>query len=149
MKYALKLIAWIKKKIVRCDLFGHTSLARELASGCSRNWCAKLPRTAVGCACRNTVAGSPCSCGGSYYHPLFKSWGWNEPAPTSAPVQDEAVQVILGMNQKHILFPYPGIFQPLFQPQNFPLLPTPFLFLVFFVVVFLCVLSSMSLRRRR
>jgi len=27
-----------------------------------------------------------------------------------APVQDEAVQVILGMNQKHILFPCLGIF---------------------------------------
>jgi hypothetical protein len=71
MKYGLKLIAWIKKKILRCDLFGHTSLARELASGCPRNWCAKLPRTAVGCACRNTVAGRRCSCRGGYYRPLL------------------------------------------------------------------------------
>jgi hypothetical protein len=38
--------------------------------------------------------------------------GWSEPAATCAPVQDEAVQAILGMNQKHILFPCPGIFQP-------------------------------------
>jgi hypothetical protein len=51
------------------------------------------------------------------------------------PVQDEAVQTVLRMNQKHILFPYPGIFQGLvfriFQPpslpQNFPLLPTSLL----------------------
>jgi hypothetical protein len=38
--------------------------------------------------------------------------GWSEPAATCAPVQDEAVQAILGMNQKHILFPCPVIFQP-------------------------------------
>jgi hypothetical protein len=43
---------------------------------------------------------------------------------TNALVQDEAVQVILGMNQKHILFPCPRIFQPAYLPQNFPLLPT-------------------------
>jgi hypothetical protein len=49
---------------------------------------------------------------------------YNEPPTTNAPVQDEAVQAVLGMNQKHILFPCSGIFQP----QNFPLLPTsPFL----------------------
>jgi len=29
--------------------------------------------------------------------------GWSEPAATSAPVQDEAVQAVLRMNQKHIL----------------------------------------------
>jgi hypothetical protein len=49
--------------------------------------------------------------------------GWSKPAATSALVQDEAIQTFLGMNQKHILFPYPEIFQPLFLPQNFPLLP--------------------------
>jgi len=49
--------------------------------------------------------------------------GWNEPAATNAPVGDEVVQAILGMNQKHILLPYPGIFQPLSLPQHFPLLP--------------------------
>jgi hypothetical protein len=55
-------------------------------------------------------------------HPV----GWSEPAATSAPVQDEAVQAILGMNQKHILFPCPGIFSPL-RPKIFPsyLLPSP------------------------
>jgi hypothetical protein len=36
-----------------------------------------------------------CSC------PLIR--GWTEPAATNAPVKDEAVQAILGMNQKHIL----------------------------------------------
>ncbi len=50
--------------------------------------------------------------------------GWSEPAATSAPVQDGAVQAVLGMNPKHILFPSPGIFKPLSLPQNFPL---PFL----------------------
>ncbi len=49
---------------------------------------------------------------------------WSEPGATSAPVQDEAIQAILGLNQKHILFPYPRIFQPPSLPQNFPLLPT-------------------------
>jgi hypothetical protein len=29
--------------------------------------------------------------------------GWSEPAATNAPVEDEAVQAALGMNQKHIL----------------------------------------------
>jgi hypothetical protein len=38
--------------------------------------------------------------------------------------QDEAIQTVLGMNQKHILFPYLMIFQPPSLPQNFPLLPT-------------------------
>jgi len=50
--------------------------------------------------------------------------GWSEPAATSAPVQDEAVQAVLWMNQKHILFPCPGIFQPPSLPQTCPLLPT-------------------------
>jgi hypothetical protein len=50
--------------------------------------------------------------------------GWSETTATYAPVQDEAVQAVLGMNQKHILLPCPGIFQPLSLPQNFPLLPT-------------------------
>jgi len=55
-------------------------------------------------------------------------WGWSETTATNAPVQDEAVQAVLGMNQKHILLPFlpcPGIFQPPSLPQNFPLLPTP------------------------
>ncbi len=50
--------------------------------------------------------------------------GWSEPAATSAVVQDEAVQAVLTMNQKHILFPCPGIFQPPSLPQNFPFLLT-------------------------
>jgi len=29
--------------------------------------------------------------------------GWSEPVATSAPVQDEAVQAVLGMIQKHVL----------------------------------------------
>jgi len=59
--------------------------------------------------------------------------GWSEPAATSAPVQDEAVQAVSGMNQKHILFPSLGVFQLLSLPQNFPLSltsplgPPPFL----------------------
>ncbi len=54
---------------------------------------------------------------------LIPLLGWNEPAATNAPVQDEVIPPILGLNQKHILFPYPRIFQPLSLPQNFPLLP--------------------------
>jgi hypothetical protein len=34
---------------------------------------------------------------------MVLGWGWSEPAATSAPVQDEAIQAILGMNQQHIL----------------------------------------------
>jgi hypothetical protein len=60
-----------------------------------------------------------------------QSEGWSEPAATSAPVQDEAVQAVLGMNQKHIL-PCPSspaqgfwFFQPLRCPKVFPsYLPT-------------------------
>jgi hypothetical protein len=52
--------------------------------------------------------------------------GWSEPAATNAPVEDEAIQVVLGMNQKSILFPCPGIFQPLLCPKIFPsYLPPP------------------------
>jgi hypothetical protein len=29
--------------------------------------------------------------------------GWSEPAATNAPVEDEAVQAVLGKNKKHIL----------------------------------------------
>jgi hypothetical protein len=35
--------------------------------------------------------------------------GWSEPTTTNAPVEDEAIKVILGMNQKHIL-PCPKFF---------------------------------------
>jgi len=55
-------------------------------------------------------------------HPWIR--GWSEPAAINAPVEDEAVQAVLVMNQKHILFPCPGNFQPPYLPQNFPLLPT-------------------------
>jgi hypothetical protein len=58
------------------------------------------------------------------FNSLVNEGGWNELATTNAPVQDEAVQAVLGMNQKHILFPCPRIFQPPSLPQNFPLLPT-------------------------
>jgi hypothetical protein len=41
------------------------------------------------------------------------------------PVQDEAVQAVLGMNQKHILY-CPRFFQPLLCPKVFPsYLPSP------------------------
>jgi hypothetical protein len=36
--------------------------------------------------------------------------GWNEPTAANAPIEDEAVEVVLGMNQKHILFPCTRIF---------------------------------------
>jgi hypothetical protein len=40
----------------------------------------------------------------------FNQKGWSEPATTNALIEDEAIQAVLGMNQKHILFPYLGIF---------------------------------------
>ncbi len=47
--------------------------------------------------------------------------GWSEPAATSAPVQDEAIHAVLGMNQKHILFPCLGNFSaPFFAPKFSP-----------------------------
>ncbi len=57
-----------------------------------------------------------------YYTPIGQ--GWSEPVATIALVWDEAIQDILGMNQKHILFPYPRFFQFFSLPQSFPLLPT-------------------------
>jgi hypothetical protein len=51
--------------------------------------------------------------------------GWSEPAATIALVQDEAVEVVLGMNQKHILFPWPRDFSALFSASKFSL-PTYF-----------------------
>jgi hypothetical protein len=29
--------------------------------------------------------------------------GWSQPATTNAPIEDETVEAVLGMNQKHIL----------------------------------------------
>jgi hypothetical protein len=40
----------------------------------------------------------------------IKFMGWSEPTATSAIIQDEAIQAVLGMNQKHILFPCPRFF---------------------------------------
>jgi hypothetical protein len=54
------------------------------------------------------------------YH-IIDTWvGVNQPLL----VEDEVIQAVLGMNQKHILFPGTRIFQPPSLPQNFPLLPT-------------------------
>jgi len=33
--------------------------------------------------------------------------GWSETTATNAPVQNEAIQAVLGMNPKHILLPCP------------------------------------------
>jgi hypothetical protein len=54
-----------------------------------------------------------------------KNPGWSELVATNAQVQDEAVQALLGMNQKHIL-PCPRllVFSAFFLPQSFSLLPT-------------------------
>jgi hypothetical protein len=55
--------------------------------------------------------------------------GWSEPVATNAPVEDEVVQVVLGMNQKHILLcPKFLIFSTYSLPQSFSLLPTSLLF---------------------
>jgi hypothetical protein len=53
----------------------------------------------------------------------------SEPVATSAPVQDEAIQAVLGMNQKHIL-PCPRflVFSASSLPQTFSFLPiSPYL----------------------
>jgi hypothetical protein len=53
--------------------------------------------------------------------------GWSEPAATNAPIEDETVEAVLGMNQKHILPAQNYLFfQPLFCPRIFPsYLPLP------------------------
>jgi hypothetical protein len=47
--------------------------------------------------------------------------GWSEPAATNAPVEDEAVEAVLGMNQNHIL-PIQSycFFLSLLYPKKFP-----------------------------
>jgi hypothetical protein len=52
--------------------------------------------------------------------------GRSEPGATSAPVQDEAIQAVLGMNPNTskqgifiFLFPCPGFFLPLFSASKF------------------------------
>ncbi len=47
--------------------------------------------------------------------------GWSEQAATNAPIEDEAVEAVLGMNQKHIL-PAQSycFFLFLLCPKNFP-----------------------------
>jgi hypothetical protein len=54
--------------------------------------------------------------------------GWSELAATNAPVENEAIQTVFGMNQKHLL-PYPKflVFSAFSLPQSFSLLPTSLL----------------------
>ncbi len=60
--------------------------------------------------------------------PVTQGLGWSEAAATNAPVEDEAVQAVLGMNQKPSLFPAQGFFSPLLCPKIFPsYLPSPLL----------------------
>jgi len=55
----------------------------------------------------------------------IKLAGWSEPAVTNGPVEDEAVQAVLGMNQKHILLcPKFLVSSASSLPQSFSLLPT-------------------------
>jgi len=50
--------------------------------------------------------------------------GWSEPAATNAPVEDEAVQPVLGMNQNRIWTAQIYIFSPASTlPQNISPLP--------------------------
>jgi len=53
-------------------------------------------------------------------------YGWSEPAATSAPVQDEAVQAVFGDEPKHIQvghfyfpFPLPRVFSAFFFAPKF------------------------------
>jgi len=50
--------------------------------------------------------------------------GWSQPAATNAPIEDEAIEAVLGMNQNHVL-PCPKvlIFSTFSLPQNCSLLP--------------------------
>jgi len=63
-------------------------------------------------------------------HPLYACYdpvvdGWSEPAATTAPVEDEALGAVLGMNQNHILPAQIYIYFPVSTlPQNIFLLPT-------------------------
>jgi hypothetical protein len=51
--------------------------------------------------------------------------GWSEPATTNAPVEDEAIQPVLGMNQNHIRTAQIYIFSPASTlPQNISPQPT-------------------------
>jgi len=55
----------------------------------------------------------------------FQKTGWNELATTNAPVEDEVVEVVLGMNQNHILLAQIYIFfLASTLPQNIFLVPT-------------------------
>jgi hypothetical protein len=68
---------------------------------------------------------------------LCQEHGWNEPAATSAPVQDEAVEAILGMSpniSKYNIFyfplPLPRVISALFSAPKFSpptYLPPPLL----------------------
>ncbi len=54
--------------------------------------------------------------------------GWNEPVATNALVEDEAIEAVLGMNQKHILHcPKLFVFLTSFLSQIFSLLPPSYL----------------------
>ncbi len=75
-----------------------------------------------------------------FYH--IRQEGWSELATTSAEVQDEAIQAVLGMNQKHILpcprflvFAASSLPQIFFLPTYFPptYLPTPTYLTSFYV----------------
>jgi len=53
--------------------------------------------------------------------------GWNEPAPTNAPIEDEVIEAIMGMNQKHILLCLEFlVFLTFSLHQKISLLPTSF-----------------------
>jgi len=47
--------------------------------------------------------------------------GWSEPAATNAPVEDETIQAVLGMNHKNkSSSPAQGFFSPRLCPKIFP-----------------------------
>jgi len=50
---------------------------------------------------------------------LEDHFGWSELAATNAPVQDEAVQAVLGMNQKTYPLPVPRDFLGAFSAPKF------------------------------
>ncbi len=114
----IKVICQVRQLRVKNGIIGHQMLNWEWNFRKQNNWEPRLvfpPILVV-----NWVS-SPLPFSLSAFTGL--EWTSSHQCTSSGPVQDEAVQAVLGMTQKHILFPCPGIFQPPSLPQNFPFIP--------------------------
>ncbi len=98
--------------------------------GLYSNTCTKDCDHSPALVCPKQVFGHRVMFGGGHVYPRgLHVIGWNDPAATNAPVEDEAVEAILGMNQKpHPPCPNIYIFFPASTlPQNISLLPPTYL----------------------